>query len=422
MKITLVNGWHDDNKGDSGIVSATIALIKEGSSASALSIVSTFSDKQEMFSNAHRHLLAQYPDLKIVGSPLPNHEWPKNGIYGHITLWLLKMFLVSVALIIGIRRQGGDMAIAEADLVISKGGHIFYNKGRKLRDWAQLIKHLYPLIVAWRFRVPFIIFGQSIGPFEGAVGRKIVRRVLSAAHAILVREEISYNLAKDLGLDMSKVFIVPDPAFYVSPDMTEKVMSLMRLHQLSHKKFWAVTVRSWPPGMELEDSLDNSIFLKEMAELISRALSSNLTERVAIVVHTRGPLIIEDDTRPSRRLHSMLSRFGDKVCVIDEDLLPEELVALYSSAKLLVGTRFHSVIFALAGGTPAFAISYFGPKAHGIMGLIGIRNACIDIDNFAAKKALWSIREMKEDLEIQIGEKIMLFRSELKRAMQKFVP
>jgi colanic acid/amylovoran biosynthesis protein len=41
--------------------------------------------------------------------------------------------------------------------------------------------------------------------------------------------------------------------------------------------------------------------------------------------------------------------------------------ALYSWLGFMVGTRFHSCIFALSEGVPTMAISYQGTKASGIM-------------------------------------------------------
>lgn len=420
MKIVLVNGWHDDNKGDCGIVEATISLLKECLPMAKFSLVSTFPSDHPAFNDAHRHLLEKYPELEIIPSALPGY---KPGISPFEMLLAFPRIMMSIiCLLIGVKGSNRAVRIiSDSDLVISKGGHIFYSRSSSVRGWSSLVTHLYPLIVARRFGVSYVILAQSIGPFKGFVGRFIAKTVFNGAKTILLRERISYGVAEEIGVDMSKVLVVPDVAFWLQADMSQKVKDLLMKYSLQGMKFWVVTVRTWPPRDVSEAGLNENRYLKEMARFISGALETGLTDRIVLVAHAIGPIKIEDDRLPTRQLMKNLEGFREKINIIDDDLKPAELVALYGSAELLVGTRFHSVIFALAGGTPVIAISYFGPKARGIMKLLDMEDFCIDIEQFTSEEVLKCLKALQVETRVLIREKVAGLRDQLKQTLQETV-
>jgi polysaccharide pyruvyl transferase WcaK-like protein len=91
--------------------------------------------------------------------------------------------------------------------------------------------------------------------------------------------------------------------------------------------------------------------------------------QVAVVAHTCGPTEVEDDREISARLAAAI---GDGTPVIEADLSPPELAALYGHAAVVVSVRLHGSLLSLVGGTPTFAISYFTAKTDGVMETIGM--------------------------------------------------
>lgn len=411
-----MNGWHDDNKGDSGIVLSTIQLFKKYRPNAEYSVVSTFAERHEAFRNAYRHVLEHFPGVKIVGSPFPYHA-PTSvfGRYGEAMAWSFRMIPSLLALACKYKTKS-FRAIADANVVISKGGHIFYTRSAGPRDVLHLLKHLYPLIIAYRFGVPYVIFGQSLGPFNGFFGRLLARRVLNRASRVFVREQISCDVALDLGISPERVAVVPDAAFGLQPKTSARVATVLRLNNLDKESFCVITVRHWPPENSVAATVQKSEFIRRMESLVRAIVADGFVRRVVIVVHTGGPLVVEDDRIPSRLLFASLQDLSSRVTLLDEDFSPSELVALYGRANVLIGCRFHSVIFALTAGTAAVGISYFGPKARGIMRLMGIERYCLDIADFDDKEALRMARELDS---ADIKEKI---RSEVQRLTAKLDP
>ena len=208
-----------------------------------------------------------------------------------------------------------------------------------------------------------------------------------------------------LGIEDVKLSLVPDAAFVLIPNHTSRVDLVLQSHNLHEEKFWAITVRQWSSYTES--------FLDQIEILINSALQKGLIEKIALVAHTQGPSQGGDDRVPT---YTLSERFqtNPAVTVIDDDLTPGELVALYSQAKLMVGTRFHSVIFALVGGTPAYAVSYAGPKTWGIMKMLGIDYLCSDMSDFSASEALERIKEANlEQIAAELPTKISGLQQQL---------
>lgn len=421
MKITLVNGWHDDNKGDGGIVAGTIGLIKHVCPSARLSLVSTLDEHHPGWPTAHRHLLEEFPDLEVFPSVFPRH--PARGTrqsFAGSAAWGARMLFAFGGLAMRRATSPAAKAIASADLVVSKGGHFFYSRTSGARDLAHLLKHLYPLIVASRARVPFALVAQSLGPFDSAAGAGMARAILGRAAALWVREEISADVVRRIGIDSRNLDVVPDAAFWLQPHRTARVERLLAEKRRTGGRCWVISVRRWPTtGPAAEVEAQNRRYLTQVEQVIRRSLGTSMTDEIIIVAHALGPLSFEDDRVPSRDLYARVADLHDRVSLIEDDLRPSELAALYGAADLLIGTRFHSVILSFAGGTPAIAISYFGPKADGIMAMMGMRDLCLNIDNFSADDVLE--RAGRGADREAVRERVAEFRARLTERMRALV-
>ena len=101
-----------------------------------------------------------------------------------------------------------------------------------------------------------------------------------------------------------------------------------------------------------------------------------------------------------------------EVYLVDEDLSVHDLFDLYGSLDFLIGTRFHSVIFALLMGVPAIAISYSSPKAYGIMKMIGLERFCLEISNIKLKELVQRFVDLEQSSQ-KIRSQIESFLSKL---------
>jgi colanic acid/amylovoran biosynthesis protein len=88
---------------------------------------------------------------------------------------------------------------------------------------------------------------------------------------------------------------------------------------------------------------------------------------------------------------------------------PADLKAAYGHLDILIGTRMHSVIFALTEGVPSLAIGYLH-KTRGLMRMVGLEDCMLDIDN------------IQMDQMTQVLEKLWSERNAVRARIQGKVP
>lgn len=409
MKIAIVYGWSDDNKGDSAIVNGSIRLLRKAFPEAHFTLIPL---ERFLGQRDYRHLTQTFGmELRVSSTSYPE---PRTR-----SLRYLRSVASSWLSVLRPRPFQPDLeAIKSADLVVCKGGHILHTNAhrRRVGAIAAMLHYAYFPVAAFRYHKPVVFLGHSLGPFRGAADRYLAGVILRRASMLFVREPISAQVARELGVSADKVKVIPDLAFAIEPWHSLAVESILNRHNLEKDNFAVVTVRTWHIGQ-----LQQQRFLQEMAKLILYLLRNKIVKKVAIVAHTIGPTPIEDDRVASRELFQLLSvQVSDqKVVLIEEDLSPEEIAALYGKAWLLVGTRFHSVILASVAGVPAYSIAYAGPKAEGIMKMLGVEHFVQHIDTFSADKAIKDITSEKmEEWRAQVKDKV----KGLRRQLEDLVP
>ena len=101
---------------------------------------------------------------------------------------------------------------------------------------------------------------------------------------------------------------------------------------------------------------------------------------MALVAHTTGPLLEEDDRVTSRIVYESLAEDAkQQTLLVEEDLSPADLAGLYGDASLVLATRFHAVVLALCGGCPVVAIPYFGLKTQGALRDLGLEDFVVEV-------------------------------------------
>ena len=218
-----------------------------------------------------------------------------------------------------------------------------------------------------------VILPNSFGPFDGLTVPKQIKGTLSRCHAIYAREHVSSKaLAELLG---SHVPVMPDLGFYLAPSSNaHELDSVLKKYNINtNDKIVGVTVRPWRfPGHSNSEALYES-YLESVGKFIDYAEGQGF--KVAVCNQSLGPNSHEDDRNAIRHLRNITTKF----IWIDEDLPCDLLKAVYSRFYCLVGTRFHSVIFALTSRVPCIAIGYGGNKANGIMTDFGMDDFVIPI-------------------------------------------
>ncbi len=136
-----------------------------------------------------------------------------------------------------------------------------------------------------------------------------------------------------------------------------------------------ITARAWLTGP------DQQSYERSLATFIDW-LSESRGASVTLVPQVTSDYQEDDDRLVSRRISSYCSSSPE---VIDTQLDHVKLRAVYGDLDYVVGTRFHSVIFALTSGIPALAIEY-EHKTSGIMDDLGLADWVIPMREVTAAR------------------------------------
>ena len=270
------------------------------------------------------------------------------------------------------------------DLVIIGGGGLFQDDDSRVK------------MPYWGLRTFLMgcanahVVGHSLGagPLQHWESRLFARIACASMRSISVRDRFAHGW---LSRCTSKpVEIVPDPAFMLQPAPSQIADSIIADAGLPAGPLIGIALRRWfhrrgflPHKLRVRMGLDNNSGAAEMARLIAEL--SQLIERLARV-HGCGVLMMpsydlahEGDTAVCRRVAETLR---DRVPVgVASIRSAAEYKAVTGKLKLLISSRMHPLIFAVAMGTPVVGLAYNG-KFDGMYQMLGMPSRMITLDDF----------------------------------------
>ena len=138
------------------------------------------------------------------------------------------------------------------------------------------------------------------------------------------------------------------------------------------------------------------------------------------MAHTIGPSAHEDDTIPLLEVYKKYENDKRITYLYDNDLSSRDIQKLYSYYDLVIGTRFHSVIFSLNVRVPSIAIAYGGNKAYGIMKDMDLEEFVIPIENPNAEVLYAKMKMVFSNKEGYLN-KLDVYREKLSKQRQDLI-
>jgi len=260
-------------------------------------------------------------------------------------------------------------ALCWADLVVVSGGDILADYGE-----AAVKHYFFPIAVAIALHKKVFVFAQSISRYRDDGLRDFARRYLDRVNLITVRERLSYDYLRELGV-AAPLHLTADPAFLLQPCSPERVEEIVQSERLSLDSRPLIglsvsnTVTNWGEG-----SHEN--FIREMAETIERLAARYDGSRFLFVPH----VIHRDDSGKDDRsvareiYHKTACR--DRLRLVEGDYQCDELKGVIGLCDLFIGARTHATIASASQAVPTVALAY-STKAYGIMDDVFDRERCV---------------------------------------------
>lgn len=293
------------------------------------------------------------------------------------------------------------MAYQAADFVISAPGGYIHDVNLSYVI-ALLHIHFGTLVGAKTVLAP-----QSIGPVKSKLGAAMTRFVLSACALMCVREGYSQQfLIAELGIDPEKVVVTGDSAFWnlhVTKNRSEIEQLLQDIGLEKGEQFVGATVVDWPFPHRANPAEDRTKYEDGLVYIFDKL---HREHKLRTIVFNQ----VASDLDLAQRI---ADRCGAHVLVHKTETEPEILRAAIGRARIFVGTRFHSCIFAMMEARPLTAISYL-PKTEFIMKDLGLQDLAIDIvsmDRHALSRLVAESLEQENAVSARINEAVNRYRS-----------
>ncbi|MGA5592623.1 polysaccharide pyruvyl transferase family protein [Enterococcus mundtii] len=219
--------------------------------------------------------------------------------------------------------------IADADCIVFSGGNLLFDLNKYSKSYFKL-KWIVEL--AKKHNKKIIALSIGLGPFKTKKQEK---------EAVSLLNELSYVSVRDLksaSYFKKEVAVIQDPVF-----TSEFFAPLAKRGRLKNEKKIAVSIIDYRlAGASHEQYW---AYIKQMAELL---LTLSIKYQVTIFsTEMRDYQAVED-----------ISQLLVDVVQIKTIRSKEELYLLYEESTLIIGTRMHSMIFAVAAKIPVVGISW----------------------------------------------------------------
>lgn len=277
-------------------------------------------------------------------------------------------------------RPAALKALSKADVVADISGISFVDGRRPVVLVYNALVDTVPLLLGR----PVVKCAQAMGPFRTTLNRRLARLVLPRLRTVCPRGARTEQHLRDLGL--TNLMPATDVAFTMRVgDRTRETMR-KRLAEVGTGPYLVVSPSQVVDTSCAAKSIDYQAI---MADFIDAAAAAG-ERTVVMVAHSAqvdAGVTHMNDLPLCRSIHQRL-RHRDKVVLFDEDLSPTELRAVIGEAELLVTSRFHAMIAALAERTPPLVIGWSHKYAE-ILEPFGLGDVAVTYDDLTTGEAVW---------------------------------
>jgi colanic acid/amylovoran biosynthesis protein len=400
-RVVFTHVYSFSNKGDAAILAGQIQDLRHEIPDLTVDILTLdYTDVGSVFEGApvHPSLMAPYVRrdrgrvtrfFGALAMMLTTLTWAFIRRFTKLSIWLPRTWRAATSL------------LDDADVVIGVGGG--YLRGVPgLASTFQLLLLLHQVVLVRTLGKPVLLPAQSFGPFYGSVQRGAFKQALKGMHDIYPREQKSADLLRSYGFQIPADHNVADAAFLFTPEPRPNMTHPFPA-QWAGREVVGVTVRQWLSKHE-QDAYEAA-----MAGLCQHLLDAGYA--VALIPQVTSDFHGDDDRLVGIRISSYLPE-TPYFANLDSDFDVHEIYAIYSSLTLLVGTRFHSVIFALRSNVPAMAIEY-EHKTSGILTNLGLAEWHLRIEGLQSADLV--------DMFERLNDQRAVYLEQLARALPDYV-
>ncbi len=259
-------------------------------------------------------------------------------------------------------------ALDHTDIVIGTGGH----RVTTLLIEDVRIPATFDMALALLKKKPIVFWSQTIGPlnFKSDKNRMLIQKILTEAWRMIIRDKGSVEELATMGISKEKISETRDSVLGLFDVVKKPVKPTKR------KAILGISVYM----IQKRTAKQQDLYSDALSRLANHAVENGYS------------VLFFPMQRPATDLPCIKSilrkcKYKDSCSVLEGDPETEEHIHKVAQCRLFVGHKTHSVVFALATGTPVIAIAYH-QKTQDFMDQFGISQYCISDAELCGEKLL----------------------------------
>ena len=259
--------------------------------------------------------------------------------------------------------------LRNVNLFISGGGGLLQDSTGK--GWS-ILYYLGLILITKTVKVPVMIYAQGIGPINKKINKLLIKWILNKVNLITVRDNHSKKLLNNLGVSGPSIYVNSDPVFLLKKKNINHIIDnhpyIQNLINSDNRPLIGISVREYKSN----GSDSKRIFAQAADYLIE-----NYQAKIIFF-----PFQFDEDVHINEEILSLMK---NKAEVLKIKLEPEELLSVLSQLSLVVGVRFHSIVFSSMANIPFIAFNY-DPKVRYFVEDLGLSELLLEIDEDTSLK------------------------------------
>ena len=250
------------------------------------------------------------------------------------------------------RRESAEV-VRELDLFLLGGGGILFDGDAE--------RYVREIVIAHEQGVPSMVYAVSAGPLRTSAACRAVRRAMSLADVVTVRDHESRRLLEDLGVER-EIGVTADPALLLEPVPRRREELLAENALDPGERLIGFSVRELGPAAPDIDIEHEHQLVANAADFVIERLDAQ-----AVFV----PL--ERSTLDVQHSHGVIARMrhATRSTVLRRAYTPGELLSFLPCFELAIGMRLHFLIFLALAEVPFVGLPY-APKVSSFLDDVGL--------------------------------------------------
>ena len=348
MKNILIINQPLGNRGDESAHRALVRTLNKNFPQTKIIILTLFD-----WNNAEEEFIVDHPNNQYI-----NFLFSHNLGASFIAKWSIQYGGIKLALILHPILRRLVSYYRNADLILCAPGGICMGG---FQDWS----HLFALYIAKIYNKPLAYYSRSFGPFPTKTRlnrrfKRIAEEILHYFSFISIRDNKTMEIAQEMNIAYTPSI---DTAFLERPIQC----ILKELKYIDHNKFIVFVPNSltWHYAYkEIDQTMIDSFYLSIIEQIHALYPAHKI-----IMLPQLCSLGNLGDYNYFNQLKQK-SRLSDSIVVISDKYGSDIQQSIISKADLVIGARYHSIVFAINNNRPFIALNY----EHKIAGLLSMLN------------------------------------------------